>query len=254
VGPVWEASSFDALLASLIILFLFITLPALALTTILRDSYLQDTGQHMLPMEQQEELFHYFGTYIRSTITMLELALANWPTVTRFMMEELHEGFGVFCVVFKLTVGFVVINVINGVFIKVCFSVAENDDVMLARNKKRQASQYKDKMSRFFCLMDKDGQGSVTRREFRSVLRKKAISTWLEAMDLRCSDADILFDMLSGHDGKMTVNQLIKGVEKLRGPARNIDLVRLLSMPMFADRPESSRMGTHSSTLGSRLL
>lgn len=224
--------SLDAQAAAYMLLLLFLTLPALVLTNVVRQFYLGAESQ-IESKETREELFLLFGTYTRSMVSMFELALGNWPPITRFLMEELHQLFGVFCVVFKLTVGFAVISVINGVFIKACFSAAENDDVILVRNRMKQIFQHKDRMTRFFQLADINGDGKLSLDEFRSVLRKPVIKTWLEAMELRCSDADLLFSMLAGPDHKVTAEQLINGVARLRGAARNIDILSILQASIF---------------------
>lgn len=215
--------SMGALMFSSILLIMILTLFAMVFTNALRAAYLGDNSS--LQLEKQRELFRYFGTYSRSMLSMFELALANWPTVTRFMVDELHECFGPVCVVLKLTIGFAVVGVINGVFIRETFSVAENDEFIMYRSRMRQVLQHKDRMTRLFQFADKNNDGVLDRTEFRRVFQKPAIKAWLEAMELRCDDADTLFVLIAGsEDGVISQEELISGIAQLKGPARNIDL------------------------------
>jgi len=219
--------SLGALMFSSMLLITILTLFAMVLTNVLRAAYLGENSP--LEPEKQQELFRYFGTYSRSMLSMFELALANWPTVTRFMVEELHECFGPICVVWKLSIGFAVVGVINGVFIRETFSVAESDEFIMIRSRMRQVLQHKDRMRRLFQLADRDKDGVLGHEEFRRVFEKPAIKAWLEAMDLRCDDADTLFALIAGSmDGVISEEELIRGIAQLKGPARNVDLLTLV--------------------------
>ena len=50
-----------------------------------------------------------FGSFSRSLFTMFELTLANWPTASRVMMEEVHELWFIYAVAHKMMLGFAVI-------------------------------------------------------------------------------------------------------------------------------------------------
>jgi len=220
--------SMGALLFSSMLLGTILTLFAMVLTNALRAAYLGENSR--LEPEKRQELFRYFGTYSRSMLSMFELALANWPTVTRFMVEEVHELFGPACVLWKLSIGLAVVGVINGVFIRETFSVAENDEFIMIRSRMRQVLQHKDRMNRLFQFADKNNNGVLDQAEFRRVFEKPAIRAWLEAMDLRCDDADTLFALIAGSaDGVINKEELIRGIAHLKGPARNIDLLALMN-------------------------
>merc|ERR1719428_1605785 len=107
------------------------------ITNIVQLFYLADENSH-LDEHARLEAFEYFGTYWRAMVSLFELMLANWPTVCRFLMEEVHEVFGWLVVAYKLLVGFGVVGVINGVFIQETFSVAQSDEYIMIRSRLRQ--------------------------------------------------------------------------------------------------------------------
>ncbi|CAK0858437.1 unnamed protein product, partial [Prorocentrum cordatum] len=101
--------SATALVFSILLLLLIQTMFAMMLTQVLRYGWLSEGSS--LSGDVQVQLFRYFGTYTRSMVTMFELMLANYPTVCRFLMEDVHEAFGCFVVFYKLSIGFAVIGV-----------------------------------------------------------------------------------------------------------------------------------------------
>merc|ERR1740121_346251 len=163
-------------------------------------------------------------------VSMFELMLANWPIVCRFLMEDVHEIFGFLVVGYKLSIGFGVIGVINGVFIQETFSVAQHDEFIMVRSRLRQMEHHRQTLSRLFSMGDKDKSGTMTRDEFSHLLEKRAIRTWLEAMELRCSDPDMLFTLIAGDEAEVSIEEFIAGIGRLKGTARNIDVIAVIDI------------------------
>jgi hypothetical protein len=219
--------SMGGLLWSMVLLFLIQTMFAMILTQVLRAGWMSEESSP-LSEDAQVQLFRYFGTYTRSVVTMFELMLANWTPVCRFLMEDVHEVFGGLVVAYKLTVGFAVVGVINGVFIQETFSVAQNDEFIMVRSRIRQMEHHRQSVSRLFRMGDKDKSDTLAREELNYLLQKPSIRTWLEAMDLRYSDPDMLFTLIAGDGNEVTIDDFIAGVGRLRGTARNIDVICVL--------------------------
>merc|ERR1712087_841092 len=129
-------------------------------TSIFRVTYLQEGS---LSPEEKEDLFTYWGTFSRSMLSLFELALANWPPICRWLMENLHEGFMVAALSFKLVMGIAVVGVINAVFMQETFKVANTDDAIMVRTKHRAARQHVDKMKVLFAACDEDNSGRIQR-------------------------------------------------------------------------------------------
>lgn len=212
------------LLWSAILLFIVQLLVALLLNNVL-EAYIRDdknAATHRL------QVFEYFGTSSRATLTMFEITLGNWPPVARLLQENVSEWYMLFSVVHKLTIGFAVIGVINGVFMQETFKVAASDDKIMMRQKERAQRVHTRKMEALFQLADKDGSGMLDCSEFKEVVGDPAVKTWLGAQELDASDADTLFKLLDNGDGHLTALELVQGVARLKGPARSIDLASLM--------------------------
>ncbi|CAK0890832.1 unnamed protein product [Prorocentrum cordatum] len=99
----------------------------------------------------------------------------------------------------------------------------------MVRMKMRAANMHKSKMEQLFRCMDADGDKRIQKHEFQHVMKDNHIRTWLSSMDMDPGDADIMFDLLRGDDDLISVEELITGIGRLRGPARSIDMRRLLA-------------------------
>lgn len=64
--------------------------------------------------------------------------------------------------------------------------------------------------------------------EFKAILEKAQVRTWLSAQDLDATDADSLFALLNKSDQGLSAPELVKGVSKLKGASRSIDLTMLI--------------------------
>jgi voltage-gated sodium channel len=214
---------------ALVILFLVETVFALILTKFFQIWYLG--GDSVLTSEQKREAYLYFGSYARAMVSMFELALANWPTICRFLMEDVHEAWMIFVVLHRLMVGFAVLGIVNAVFMQETFSATENDDNLMVTKKIRARRSYVRKMKALFSHADEDGNGQIGPRQFARVMRDPAIRTWLAAMDLDFRSVRLLFSLIDdggNSDGTITVDELVDGVQRLRGAARAIDVKILL--------------------------
>ncbi|CAK9011316.1 Sodium channel protein 60E (Drosophila ion channel 60) (Drosophila sodium channel 1) (Protein smell-impaired 60E) (Sodium channel 2) (DmNav2) [Durusdinium trenchii] len=219
--------SVTVLLWSFLMLFLLQLIFALFLQRIVQDTI--TFGDRSVQVN--EELFLYFGTCTRCLLTMFEITLGNWPPVARLLQDHVHEAFCAFSIIHKITVGYALIAVINGVFLKETFSAAENDDKIRMRNTEKKRNQHIKKMQSLFEAADETGDGVLDRDEFIQVMSDPEIVNWLAAMDLQIADPNALFEMVQGDlaeseksEGTINAEQLVMGVSRLKGAARSTDM------------------------------
>lgn len=210
-----------------VLLLVLQVLIALLLNQVLYDSYLDEES---VDINDRLDVYEYFGTFTRSMLSMFEITLGNWPPVCRRLSEKVSEWFMLLCILHKLVIGFAVVGVINGVFIQETFKVASSDNQIMMRQKERSSNLHEMKMRQLFLEADNDGDGFVSAEEWRELVSHPAVQLWLGSMDLDAADADGLYKLIHDldQDGDLTMDELIRGVARLKGAARSYDLQMLL--------------------------
>jgi len=222
IGSIW--ASFSVLAWSSVILLLCQMLIGLLLHNLL-IVYISDPSN---PHDERIKVYRYFGTFTRSMITMFELTLANWIPVCRLLSDSVNEWYGIFMLCYKLVMGFAVVKVITGVFLHETFKVASTDDELMIVQKKRAMKKHQREMDKLFRLADDSKDGFISRQEFRQVLSIPRVRTWLSAMELEVEDYDLLFDFMDDGDQRISAIELMRGVQRLKGAARSIDMVAVM--------------------------
>jgi len=213
--------SFSALAWSTVLLFVVQMMIALFMNEML-EPFMLDEGS---PKESRLEVYTYYGTFSRSMVTMFELTLANWITPARVLSENVSEWYTIFSLTHQLVIGFAVVKVIMGVFMHETFKVAATDDAIMVSEKERAIKLHTAKMKLLFEAADEDGNGLLDREEFNKLLEDPAIRTWLSAMELDVSDAEVFYDLICDGKEELTAEELVRGVAKLKGGARSIDMI-----------------------------
>lgn len=181
-----------------------------------------------LSAEDEKTLFEYFGTFPRSMLTMFQFTLGTWVPVARILQEVVSPYFNIFSLLHKVTVGFACIGVINGVFMQETLKVAQSDDVIMMRDVARREKIHASKMKDFFRYADHSKDYVITHEEWQRVMESTHAQHWFEAQGLNMEDANAVFRLLD-KDGSqsITMDELIKGVNQLKGPARSLDLLMM---------------------------
>lgn len=215
------------------LLFLIQMLFALVFNQLLYGFYFSDSvSTDEFVKDQQEIVYTYFGTFSRSLLTMFEITLANWPPVCRVLTENVSEWLMIFFLVHKVTMGFAVIGVINGVLMQETFKVASYDDTIMMRTKQKAMQNHIRKMQLLFEEADTSEDGRIDLQEFQEIVADNELKAWLGAMELDIQDVgeawDLLQDNANDKSGGLTAEQLVLGVAKLQGTAKSLDLQKVI--------------------------
>jgi len=218
-------SSAIVLAWSCMLLFMIQVLVAFVINQLLEEFYFPFDHDEA----EKKATFEYFGTFSRALLSTFEMTLANWPPVCRILVEYVNEWFMVLCLLHKLTVGFAVIGIINGVFIQETFRVAAQDDYIMMHQKESAARVHMTKMRRLFEAGDASGDGQLDKNEFLKLMNNVEVKTWLSSMGLDAGDGDALFEFMDkDKDRNVSAAELVEGVSKLKGAARSLDLMMCL--------------------------
>jgi len=162
-------------------------------------------------------------------LSMFEITLGNWPPIARLLCEEVSEWFTLLCLVHKLTLGFAVLGVINGVILQETFKVAQTDDIIMLRHKKKATQAMKAKMDKLFQAMDSDNDGKVTEMEFLQMCEYPDVKIWLSSLDIETDDLPTLFQLCDiNHNGNLSLEEVVTRLPRIKGSARSIDVLTLL--------------------------
>jgi len=218
-------SSFSILAWTMCLLFIVLVFDALMLNQLLVEFYFQD---ERYPLAERQEVYRHFGSFTTSLFSMFELTLANWPPMSRLLYESVSQWFIFVAIVHKVTLGFALVGVINGVFMQETFRVAQQDDILMLRQGRNANAVHAQRMKRLMEVADKNTDARIDLNEFRGIFENAELKLWLASMDFAARDVDALFTMMNKGTGGLTIDELIDGVAHLRGPARNIDVQHLL--------------------------
>merc|ERR1712137_851173 len=70
----------------------------------------------------------------------------------------------------------------------------------------------------------------LPRAAFADLLQDKSVSTRLAAQEIDTRDGNLLFDLMDDGSQRLSAPELIKGLGRLKGTAKSLDLVGLMHM------------------------
>jgi len=218
-------ASIGCLFWSFSILWFFQIVMAILMSQLLLPLMLDESRS----IESRREVFKYFGTFVRGSLTMFEITMANWTPVCRLLYEDVHEGFAVLVVAYRCCFMFAIIRVITAVFVAETTRCVNSDDELAVRKKQKQRDLYCTKLKDTFKHLDIDGDGIISWDEFEPLITNPNLKTWLDTLDIDTYDLMTLFKIYDRGDGQFNIDRFIEGMSHVKGPAKSIDVLKLLA-------------------------
>jgi hypothetical protein len=221
------SSSVGALFWSIIFMTVVQMICSILMTQLLAKTILDSD----VPMEVRLHCYEYFGSFLRSMLTMFEISLAPgaWSTVGRILIFQVDQSFSWFFLAYGWIVTFAVTRVIGALFLKQTLQAADSDPEAAMVERERKRVREKKQLKSVFTEADSDMSGSVGLDEFKAALKKPEVRTVLSMMEVDLADAELLFYILDNGDGTMDLEEFTAGVLRIRGPAKSVDTVALLA-------------------------
>eukprot|EP00927_Polykrikos_kofoidii_P045286 TRINITY_DN3920_c2_g1_i1.p1 TRINITY_DN3920_c2_g1~~TRINITY_DN3920_c2_g1_i1.p1 ORF type:complete len:592 (+),score=81.33 TRINITY_DN3920_c2_g1_i1:61-1836(+) len=217
-------SSLQVLCWTLVLLSTMLVISALAVSQSIEE-YIADTEN---PHSEREQVFVQWGSFSRSILTMLEVTLGNWGPPCRLLQDVVSEWWIVFFMGYKVVIGFAVVQVITSVFIQQTFKVVAEDEQVMIANRARAAEAYLKNLEHLFTVMDLSGDGHLSPEEIRLCFSDPTVRAWLEALDIEVDDACTVFALIDDGDGVITHAEFIDGIRRVKGPAKNSQVLTVL--------------------------
>jgi len=177
----------------------------------------------------KEQIWLYYGSFTRTILTMFEVLFANWAPPCRILVDNVSEWFSLFFIIYRCLVGFALLNVVNAVFTQQTIALAQQDVELGIRQKEKQLANYTAKLRKLFERADTSGDGTLDLKEFVKVFEDKRLKFWMSHLELDTTDLVSLFYLLDDGDGQLDVDEFLSGALRFRGPAKGIDLARVLT-------------------------
>jgi len=125
---------------------------------------------------------------------------------------------------------FVVMNSLTALFVDGVFEQAEKDRHMIVQDLLNKKSAFTNKLLTLFQELDADCSGEVSHSEFCGHLQDPRLRAFAESMDLEVNDLEQFFSILSnGGRNEIDLESFVIGCIKLRGNAKSIDLLDLMT-------------------------
>jgi hypothetical protein len=217
-------ASVGALFWSFCLLFFIMLATGMLINQLLQNFFVDGSEG----LEARRQVFEFYGTFIRTMITMFEVTLGNYMPPTRALINNVSMAWGVFLVVYRCVFCFAVINVIRAVFIAETSRVASGDDEVAMMNKARQTKALQKKLTDLFIEFDESGDGNIEWTDFQQGMNDTTMTQYMSTLELESGDLETLFHLLDDGDGHVGVEEFINGVKSLKGTAKSIDMASML--------------------------
>lgn len=196
------------------------------------------------PPDVQANLFKYYGTFYRSMLTMFEVSFANWSPPCRILVDNVHEWWGTYFVIYRCMLGFAVLSVVQAVFIQQTIKSAQLDDDFMVEQKNREKAAYVKKLNRMFQKIDKTSQGYVDQEQFKEMLARNDMTVMMSTLEVEVDDLEALFKLLDDGDGRMNAEEFVLGLQRLKGTAKSLDVLMLLNIVRRLEAKTDMLMGS----------
>mmetsp|Transcript_33369 Transcript_33369/g.76161 ORF Transcript_33369/g.76161 Transcript_33369/m.76161 type:complete len:699 (-) Transcript_33369:46-2142(-) len=219
------ARSIGSLIWSMVILGVFGLVGAMILCQASQD-FIKDRSSNF---ETRQEVNAMYGTSTKAVWTMFELTMSGcWPNYASILITEVSPLFAVFFALYVSVVVFAVIRIITALFLKDTLQVASQDAESVWQAKVKSKNENTARLVAFFMAADGNGDGKLTKEEFKELVSKDQARAYLAALDVEVHEAGELFTLLDDDGtGEITYTHFVDSVLKLRGPARSQDIVAL---------------------------
>merc|ERR1712224_1146228 len=175
-------------------------------------------------------VFEYYGTWWRSMLTMFQVSLANWAPPCRILFEHVHQAFSYFFLFYRCVIGFAVLSVVQAVFIQQTMKSMNSDKELAIQKKAMQKEAESMKLRTVFQKLDTSGDGLLVWDEFKPLLDDDRMKATIGILDLDEDDLKEIFTMLANGDGAISWDDMCTGVHHIKGQARSLDVVTVLSI------------------------
>jgi len=172
-----------------------------------------------------------YGDGLKSYWTIFELTFSGcWPNYARRIIEEVSPFYSIFYFVYVYVVVFVTVRIVSALFMKETLEQCAIDAEMMVKQRTKKSAWIKQTVYDLFDEADVNNDGFVSTRELDTLFSHKKVKMWLTELGVDASDKDTFIKLLDhGGEGKVTRDEFLYGVTRLKGEARSQDLAQVFN-------------------------
>eukprot|EP00928_Gymnodinium_smaydae_P009149 TRINITY_DN13388_c0_g1_i2.p1 TRINITY_DN13388_c0_g1~~TRINITY_DN13388_c0_g1_i2.p1 ORF type:complete len:562 (-),score=67.28 TRINITY_DN13388_c0_g1_i2:315-1913(-) len=207
------------------LLFVMMLLPGILISQLLQDVS-RDADNYDLDLRIW--VFRYYGNALMSTYTFFQMTMSGcWPNYVAPLVDRVSYWFLWFIVPYVTFVVFAVIRIISALFLKETMDIAASDAEMVAADQLQKKESLMQQLRALFEDADMRGTGQVTLKELEAMVQHPKVRSWLKFIGLEIHETKLLFHLLDTGEGHITVDGFIKGIGRLKGASRAIEMEAL---------------------------
>jgi len=190
-----------------------------------------------LDVQKLEALLQHFGSVTRSMQALYFAATSgeSWAYQASPLWYAGWQYYGLFLFYIGFCL-FVVMNSLTALFVDGVFEQSEKDHHMIVQEMLNKRSSFTEKLLTLFKELDADLSGEVSHEEFCGHLADPRLRAFAESLELEVNDLEQFFSILSnGGRNEVDMESFVIGCIKLRGNAKSIDLMDLMTSQRFVN-------------------
>lgn len=219
-------SSLGALFWSMILVTVIQSIAAVAITQVIHE-FLVDESKDL---KLRQEVFHWFGRWSHSMLTMFQLSLSPgaWATPGRLLMFEVDPLYALFFIPYVWGVSFAIIRVTAAMFVQQTMAATSKDEDIVFQAALRKHDNDVKQIREMFETADQSGERKLSIDDFNVLFQNPRTKMWIADLGFEVSEVSGLFRLLDDGDGMVTFEEFLSGLLRLRGGAKSVDLATLL--------------------------
>mmetsp|Transcript_84826 Transcript_84826/g.193456 ORF Transcript_84826/g.193456 Transcript_84826/m.193456 type:complete len:1093 (+) Transcript_84826:112-3390(+) len=176
----------------------------------------------------EDMMFVYdkFGGVGASTYTMLQIMFLDGGFhIMRVTVRAFPVSLPFFLVYLYVGV-MTTMNVVIATVLETIFELGRVDQLQREKNEEAAVKEKLGQLAETFAALDKDKEGSLSKREFSKIFENQQAATQLQRLSIDPSDLDSIYDILDQDgSGSIGLEEFLEGISRMAGPAKSKDLM-----------------------------
>lgn len=214
------------LMWTVVILLVFLYVCSVFTTSTIGRSDVFDDFKKMTNGWDHDDLF---GSVGRSMWTLFQcMTRDSWSSdIARYVVVQ-QWYMAIFFIGFMLISTYGLLNLVVSVIVEQTLTAARANENKSKTKEERNRKEDLNELKEIFLLADEDGSGELDIHEFLHALEDEDIHWKLHSLDVQIDDAARLFTVMDGEGNRtLSMDEFIDGCTKLKGVARNRDLLAI---------------------------